>query len=232
MTSTLLIIGRNRREQFRFTLDSIKGKKYQDIQAIYVDDSSTDNIPQITDPESDWLRYECLHRPGGYRENPSWAINCGHRFVSTDICIEQSAEVCHLTDCVTPLVNICRPSVVAIARVFCGSVGDYAIAAQRVADGVLHAVPDYEPEHIESTDGRINPPVVEDGFELFTGQSRPMPFFFMGAIHRSDFEAVGGYNENLPNRNDQDLADRLIARGTRFVFSGSALAFHLHHGKT
>jgi GT2 family glycosyltransferase len=77
-------------------------------------------------------------------------------------------------------------------------------------------------------------PVGRNGrrMELYCGRLRPVPFLFLGAIHRRDWEALGGYDENLPARNDEDFANRLKARGVRFHFVAKAVAVHLKHGKS
>jgi hypothetical protein len=141
------------------------------------------------------------------------------------------AEVCHLVDCVTPLLDLCRPGTVALARVYNGKIDDCRRAADRFKIRTISEC-DFIPESVRTDGDRFPVPKVEGGFELYCGIERAVPFLFLGAIHKEDFDAVGGYNEKIPGRNDEDLANRLLARGTRFAFSGSAIAFHLLHGKS
>ena len=67
--------------------------------------------------------------------------------------------------------------------------------------------------------------------EVFCGAARPTPFMFLGALHRDDWQHLGGYDEACPHPHDWDLARRFIATGGTFRWIGRALAFHLRHGK-
>jgi len=230
--ATLLIVTRNRAEQLKFGLASVRDQKYDDLEIVVLDDGSTDDTADVVFPFED-VRYHCLRRGGGYRRNPSEVLNFGHLLAKSEVVIEQGGEVCHMNDCVTPLVGGCRPGVVVLARVHNGTLEDMARLASIVKDRAYEFPLDVIPASIRTDAERWKVSRAgSGGFELYCGVERPVPFLFCGAIHRSDFEAVGGYDEKIRGKNDTDLAERLLVRGVRFRFVGNALAFHLKHGKS
>jgi glycosyltransferase involved in cell wall biosynthesis len=229
--ATLLIAARNRAKQFSVALPTIRQQAYEDVDILVVDDGSTDDTQNIIQDNLDMLRVHRIERRGGYRRNPGGVWNVGHGMATSEIAIEQGAEVCHLSDCVSPLVSICRPGVVALARVFHGHDADYARALDLAPTGALALNDDYEPSRVFTCGDRWLVPDVR-GIPVYCGRERAVPFLFLGAIHQEDFRDIGGYDESIPGRNDEDLANRLLKRGVRFVFSGRAVAFHLAHGKS
>jgi hypothetical protein len=80
----------------------------------------------------------------------------------------------------------------------------------------------------------IAPRVGRHRIRLYCGLERLAPLLFLGAIHKTDWDEVGGYDENLGPKfrnNDGDLAARLMTRGVLFKFLGNAIAFHQEHPK-
>lgn len=231
---TLLIVTRNREGQLRLALESIQSKNYQDIKITVVDDASQDGTAKaLRDFSKLHLQIHRIERPGGYRQNPGRVLNVGHLIAGSDIVIEQGGEMCHLTDCVTPLLKICRPGIVALARVHHGTVAEMKLLEKDIGDGKYIFPENVEPEAVRTTGERwAVPRIGSHQIYLYTGMERPAPFLFLGAIHRKDFESVGGYDEKRSNKNDEDLANRLLAKGVKFCFVGNAVAFHLKHGKS
>lgn len=233
MRATILIATRNRASQLRLALESIRLKNYQDVEILVVDDASTKETAEVLREYGKFVRTRRIERAGGYRSNPSAVLNVGHLLAKSDIVIEQGGEVCHLNDCVTPLVEVCKPSVVALARVYNGTPEEMQILKDEISFGDYKFPDTLEPIDVQTSgDKWAVPRVGRHKIQLYCGAERPAPFLFCGAIHRDDFKAVGGYDENIPRRNDEDLANRLLARGVRFRFVGSAVAFHLRHGKS
>lgn len=270
--STILMTTRNRDDQLRRALLSIRAKGYAGVDVTVVDDASSDGTigilrnpmcwpfdgerlddcrPTLTSegrqsylcgavfsPDSRFAAFRAFqlqrrtHRER-YRKNPGAVINFGHRQVQTDVTIEQCGEICHLTDCVEPLMKACRPGRVALARVYNGSV-EQMEALQREIDGGDYVYPDdFEPDRCSDKGGAVKIPYLgEDRVALYCGLERPAPLIFMGAIHKEDFLAVKGYDEEIPRAADDALANKLQARGVRFCFVGRAVAFHLQHGKS
>jgi GT2 family glycosyltransferase len=234
---TLLIATRNRADQLRPCLESLRQYPAGLMRVMVVDDGSTDDTGRVLRQVNGLVhQVVALKRTGGYRKNPGPVWNIGHRMTDSLVVFEQGGEVVHLTDCVRPLLALCRPGVVALARVHNGRPEEMARVRSDIAAGSYRFPPDYEiadTSAIRTDAGRWLAVKMGTGRgELYCGVERPVPFLFLGAIHREDFEAVGGYDEKLSGRNDEDLANRLIARGTRFVWSGRAVAFHLNHGKS
>lgn len=234
--ASIVIATRNRAKQLRPGLQSIAARNYADVEVLVIDDASTDETPELLEEAKSWLpglRIHRITRPGGWRLNPSATFNVGHRMAEGDIVIEQGGEVCHLTDCVTPLLRICRPGIVALARVHNGDPSEMQALETDIQKGIYDFPADLTPETVETNGSswrvpRIGPHKVQ----LYCGSERPVPFLFLGAIHREDFRAIGGYDENRANRNDEDLANRLLVKGVHFCFVGRAVAFHLKHGKS
>lgn len=235
MRASIVIATRNRAKQLRLALSSIAARNYAGVEIVVVDDGSTDDTGEVIRGASEWLPLKSirLSRGGGYRRNPSRALNVGHQAANGDIIIEQGGEVCHLTDCVMPLLKICRPGVVALARVYCGTSEEMQLVKQDLDAGEHELPPDYWPDKCETRGEKMRGPRIgERHILLYCGAGRPAPFLFCGAIHQVDFRAAGGQNETLSDRNDEDLANRLQARGVKFCFVGKAVAFHLRHGKS
>lgn len=233
MRATILIATRNRAPQLRLALESIRLKNYQDIDILVVDDASTEETAQVLQDYAKLVRVSRIERHSGYRRNPSAVLNVGHLLAKADVVIEQGGEVCHLTDCVEPLLKACQPGIVALARVYNGDPQEMGKIAQEVDAENYEFPADCEPQTVR-TKGKTwaVPRVGPHQIQLYCGQERLVPFLFLGAIHQQDFRAVGGYDEKRQNRNDEDLANRLLTRGIRFRFVGSAVAFHLSHGKS
>jgi len=233
MRSTILIATRNRAVQLKYALESIRLKHYRDVEVLVVDDASTEETTEVLRDYAKLVRVSRIERPGGYRRNPSAVLNVGHLVAKTDIVIEQGAEVCHLTDCVTPLLKVCQPGVVALARVHSGSVEQMKSVREEIITAHYDFPDDFKPDKCETVGTKLKGPIVgRSRTVLYCGRERPVPFLFLGAIHQEDFAAAGRYNEKIAKGNDEDLANRLQAQGVRFCFVGRAVAFHLKHGKT
>jgi len=232
--ASLIVATRNRVTQLQAGLQSIRDRAYEDVEMILVDDGSTDGSEGVIESYAGMFStiIRIPPRTSGYSWNPSSVLNAGHRAASSDIHMEQGGEVCHLTDCITPLIEECRPGVVALARCYHGPASDMETLKLALAQGRVDLPPTVRPELCRTEAGVWMAALVEPGgIALYSGVERLAPFMFLGAIHREDFEAVGGYDEKRKDRNDTDLANRLQARGVRFSFVGTAVAFHLQHAK-
>lgn len=237
MNVTVLIATRNRAEQLAETLESFARlymrAAFKGVRVLVIDDASTDGTPDLLRQFGSLIDVHRIEREGGYRNNPSAVLNLGHRLADTDIVIEQGAEVVHLNDCITPLVEACKPGTVALARVFNGDSQRMGAERAFMSSEVYKYSEDVTPDSVQ-TNGDLHrvPSFGEPPAQLYCGAERLAPFQFLGAIHREDFEAVGGYDENRARRNDEDFANRLQARGVKFCFLGRAIAWHLIHGKS
>jgi GT2 family glycosyltransferase len=231
--ATLLIVTRNRAPQLSVSLQSIIEKDYKDLGILVWDDSSTDNTAEIVAQYNPQINYVKHAKSNAYAKNPGGIINEAHKLCTGSIIFEQGGEVCHVTDCITPLLEICKPGIVAMARVHNGDPQQLEVLKKAIADGRYEFPPDYAPMSIR-TNGHTweVPRVGPEGTPLYVGWERPAPFLFMGAIHADDFDRVGGYDAKLDFNADGDLAKRLWESGVRFVFSGKAIAFHQKHGKS
>jgi glycosyltransferase involved in cell wall biosynthesis len=233
----LLIATRNRAAQLALALGSIRARigdsdAYTGLRTLVVDDGSVDDTMRVLDAFADIVTVHRIARGGGYRNNPGSVLNAGHRLLDAAVTIEQGGEVAHLTDCVGPLAAACCPGTVALATVYNGTPGEMVRAAGAIAAGGFEFSEDVVTTNPQTDGDRWPVPRVGPlDLALYCGAMRAVPFLFLGAIHRDDFEAVSGYDEERPGRNDEDLANRLIARGVRFVHVGRAVAFHLIHRK-
>ncbi len=232
--ATLLIATRNRAEQLSLGLASLVGRYAPNIEILVVDDGSSDETPTVLKdfrtaiPQ---LRTHRLERNGGYRKNPSHVFNVGHTLASADIVVEQGGEVCHINDCVEPLLSSCVVGTVALARVFNGTPAQSRLVERQLPEYMSEeTVRSKKPE--TNGDKHTVPKIGPDGVQLYCGAERQAPFLFLGAIHQDDWYRVGGYNEEIPRRNDEVLANSLLSRGISFAFVGDAVAFHLQHGKS
>lgn len=235
-TRSLMIATRNRADQLALGLASIKAQDYADLDAVIVDDGSTDDTTRVVTDHRDWLRVCQVHGSHSYRANPSYVLNRGHDAAAGEIHLEQGGEVCHVTRCADLLANACRLGLVTLATVYNGDVQDYEAVRTAVLNGSYAFDDDLEVgAPLETCGDRIPIPTIDicgRKIQLYSGRLRPAPFLFLGAVHRDDRIAVGGYDERIAAGNDEDFANRLLARGVRFRFVAQAVAFHLRHSKT
>lgn len=236
MRCSIIITTRNRGELLAHGLLALAEHEYIDVETIVIDDGSIDSeTPTILERYHESIHVHRIDRMGGYRENPAHVLNVGHALAKADIHLEQNAEVCHITDCVTPLLEVCRPGLVALARVHNGGMVDYMRVVTAVRDKRYSFPEDVIPKAVPFEASHLVVPRVHPGSpgtQLYCGIERPVPFFFCAAIHKKDFNFVGGYDESATCNNDGNLAERLWKSGVRFCFVGNAVAFHLQHGKT
>lgn len=232
--ASLVVATRQRATQLRAGLDSIRARRYGGLEVVVVDDRSTDETPAVLDEFADLvtIRHRIDEPAAGYRWNPGSVLNLGHSLASCDVVLEQGGEVCHMVDCVTPLLAACEPGVVAISRCHHGPPEAMEDVRKALQSGQYRFPDTIEVTEPKTEAGRWPAPHTGPGrAALYTGAERQAPFLFLGAIHKADFEAVGGYDERRRDRNDTHLAESLIAAGVRFRFVGSAVAFHLAHDK-
>lgn len=233
MSTALVIATRNRLSQLQLAMPTWPTSQ----RTIIVDDASDDgSIELLAGYAKEYPNVEVhtLTRQPGYRKNPSFVLNTGHLLTDADVIVEQGGEIVHLTDCVGPLVAACRPGIVALARVHNGTPEEMRKVRDEIRLGLYEFRTDTVVAHPITNGDKLSPvpKVGRHAIQLYCGAERLAPFLFCGAIHREDFDAVGGYDEALPRRNDEDLANRLVARSVQFLFLGSAIAFHLSHGKS
>jgi len=236
MNTSIVIATRNRATQLEKSLESLS-RLYAhrtDVEIVILDDGSTDQTPIILDR---WFSHlgdnavlQRTSRAGSYLKNPGGIFNRARGFASGDVLIEQGGEVYHLNDCVTPIYETCKHGgAMAIARVYDGPTASIDI----LSEDLKTKFPDHEELRPPTDGGTQNPPMISDEYRvrLFTGPERPMPFLFLGGMHKDDWERVDGYREDIAKNNDGDLAARLTDGKFRFVFLGNALAFHQEHPK-
>jgi len=231
--ASIIIASRNRGPQLCLSLPILRSRHYWNVEIILVDDASSDETQAVLAENVGLLKAHRLERSGEYRKNPAFVLNHAHMLAKHDIVIEQGGEICHLTDCVSPLLELCRPGIVAMARVYNGTPLEMSSIMNAINNDSYEYFDDFAPDKVE-TDGTYWRVPKDDqfGIDIFCGNERPAPFIFCGAIHKHDFDAVDGYDESIPCNNDGDLAERLQANGIQYVFSGKAIAFHLKHEKT
>ncbi|KKN02485.1 hypothetical protein LCGC14_1117290 [marine sediment metagenome] len=152
-------------------------------EVIVVDDASTDDTEGVC-KEYERVKYLKIDRPSAEYRNPSIARNIAYRAACGDVLVCQSDEVLHVApNTIERLVNELQPKTFSIATVW-----------NTDMDGNHRGLEKY-PRIIQLT-----------GIEL------QRPFFFLGAILRSDLYKAGGNDElyTSPGREDQAFADSLI----------------------
>lgn len=68
----------------------------------------------------------------------------------------------------------------------------------------------------------------------YTSIRNTRPFFFLGAVHKCDFDEINGFDESylLPGYEDDNLAARMCHSGMQMTFNDNAIAFHIDHPRT
>ena len=192
----------NRPVQLNATLRSIYAQS-ENVDVVVVDDGVDDALTQGV-CDSWGARYFKFTRPAAttYR-NPARPINFGIRQTHGDIVVLQNAECMHIDpEAIHKLTGAVTENNAVFARV---------LALNRDGSGDFFYC---APEHTLASWGQPGGP----------------PFFFCGAIKKSWFEKLHGFDEDYTGcgYDDNDFADRLLAVGVKFVYT-DILVHHQWH---
>ena len=253
---------RNRLKEFQVTAQGLLAQRPDEI--VIVDDASNDGSEEwlphgfaLTCKRAgiDFIYKRLVDT--GYKRYPLEAFNSCMSLATGDILIQQSPEVAHLNHVIAGLVialawpddnDESRNEHTAFARVLDAPLlwvaslppfGAYKrTAGLKGLDGLSwderqgiikqHTLP------VLTEQSRF--PVQAGQIRLYTGQERPMPFFFCGAIYKSLWVEMNGYDltgdYNREWGADAEFAKRLLHRGSRIHGLGSCIACHIQHGRS
>lgn len=209
MKCSVVMYTRNRAEAVDRTLQSVLCQHPTfDHEVIVVDDGSTDNTRDVCRQHKTQheLRYVHLPNPRGRDRGPAVARNTGYRLARGDVIVTQSADVLHQGEAIQGLVDGLGKNEIVNATVYNARVD-------------------------RSPDGRL----MAQRLSQFTGEKRPVPLFFLGALWRSDLYAVGGIDEDFTELGSEDLwfADCLIrGLGLKSRFLPNVVGFHQDHPRS
>lgn len=108
-TVSILMAASNRSKQTYHTLTTIANSAYKNVQVIVVDDSTSDPL-SVSVLETYPFRIDLLVINRGFKSwhNPVVNYNLGFKYIQGGYVILQNAEVCHVGDVVSKLVEIVK----------------------------------------------------------------------------------------------------------------------------
>jgi len=178
----------------------------------------------------------------GYSRYPLRAFNTCMALPWSTVIIQQSPEVAHLSrDLVGQLIGpIDRDEAdIVFARVLNMSFEEVrflvnAAGWQRDVLVQKYHGEDWGKETAKTLQHEL--PKCE-GWPVYTGHERPLPFFFCGAIRKDLWEALGGYDTKMDNTHDRGadaaFAEKMIQTpSVRILGLGKAVAAHIKHSRT
>lgn len=183
MKCSICIATYNKASWLNATLKSIVSQQPDfSWEIVVVDDGSTDSTKEVC-RSFPKVDYVRIETDLSYR-NPAVARNVAYRKATGDVLICQSDEVVHASDdTIERLVISLEP-------------GTFSIATVWNTDKELQ---------VKSLEGHPK-------IKQLTGPQLKRPFFFLGALLRSDLYAAGGNDElySDPGREDQAFGDSLM----------------------
>lgn len=212
-------------------------------EIVIVDDGSDDGLEEFLLPYREKLGrrlvYERLEDTG-YKRYPLRAFNRCMELATGDVLVQQSPEVAHLSPGFLHLLTqSVPPGGMAIARVFDAPIVNVRTVLSMDLEDREEWCFRRKGRNWSVSDAKMKQhelPEIGDGWRIYTGHERPLPFFFCGAIRRETWFKMGAYDEDLAVTRDfgadADFAKRMIDAGRAVNGLSSALAVHIQHPRT
>lgn len=225
----------NRRALFLRTLRTIAASRMAaSVEVIAVDDASRDeerieDLGGLTgldmtvvriDPREKWWRNSCI------------PFNRGFNLATGDIVVLQNPECLHLGDVIAAVAENVVPG--RYVNFACYSVDEPTTRR-------LHAVDPASTTWQSSARAALEPiaqrATVDDGESAWYNHSvhKPTKYHFCAALHRSDLESLGGFDERYANGiafDDNDWLTRVTRMGLDIRTIDDPFVVHQYHGKT
>jgi hypothetical protein len=214
--STILIANYRRNRMLRLNLQSLLCQDLQGTQILILDDTpeGDDECKAIIQEFAEHYPLDYLHtganKTGDFWRVPGFAFNIGARQTSGRFLFLCCAEIYHRNATFPAMLEVLRSHETSIMAI---------------------------PQGKSDSNGRITDLIEKHGSldekEFLAIRARLLVRypFFMG-MARSDFEEIGGYDEDYigVGVEDKDLVERLMWRGCRYV-NTTAQIVHLHHSR-
>ena len=232
---SIVMTAYNRKDQLRFTLETISNSIYLNLEIIVVDDASDeherfDTEDRRTDYENK-LYYELdvkvirINKEDKTWINPCMSYNIGIKEATGDIIIIQNSEVCHIGDCILYVVNNLEKG--DWLSLNCYGLGGFDQNSSLIFNFFTKTSSIYD--YINTIHRDISSPI--GGSVLFNDNpqgwlNHHRDFFtayhYFGAIYREDLitKMDGGFCEEYKNGiclDDNDFIKYLIHTGFRFT---------------
>jgi len=215
----------NRKELLITTLKSIRNSKVSDIEFIVVDDcSSEEHRVEDLVSEFPFLRVIRLEQKDKWYVNPCVVFNIGFKEARGDIIMLQNPECLHVGDVLYRASQIKKDEYI--------SFGCYSINQQKtntisllpkITDGNLLGVIEPSPR-----------PVGADGDNGWYNHSvyRPLGYHFCSAIHKSNLDMLGGFDERYAGGiayDDNEILVRIKRMGLKVNIINPPFVVHQWH---
>ena len=231
---SICINTRNRRKELELALPSVLAQGPREV--IIVDDGSTDGSKDVIQNciarfPAPSVTYHLLPDTG-YNLNPGGSMNTAIALSTQPVVIQQNAEIVSVNGTFQMLLDDLQPRSPILARVFnvpfprVQSLPAWGTSerAQVAAGHVSTTWEDVEPYN-STVRPWTNP-------QVYCGWERQRPLFFLGAMTRELWDELGGYDETVKDGADRHLEAKMRLLGTVCRGSGTAIAYHIQHGRT
>lgn len=179
-TVSIVMTACNRSKQTLYTLQTIANSSYKDVQVIIVDDSDIDPILFETLTQFTMsIEFIEIKRPLKWWVNPCVNYNIGFAFIKGGYVIIQNAEVCHVGDPISHLVNTIQDKTYYVFDVH--STKGYA------ENEILYTYPQLTTD-IYTT--------IEDSFQLWFHRTNEKEsfFHFLTGMKKGTFDLFNGFS--------------------------------------
>lgn len=219
-TVSILMAASNRSKQTYHTLNTIANSAHKNIQVIVVDDSTSDPLmPSVLETYPFRIDLIVINRAYKSWHNPVVNYNIGFKYIQGGYVILQNAEVCHVGDVVSKLVEIAKEK-------------EYYVFDVRASKG-YDANEHFYKSIWHNTDVYNNESLYEKWYQHETNDRK---FHFLAGGLRSVFDAIGpfSYDYSLGCAwDDDDYLLKIKAQGipikSMHVSAVNCGGIHLYH---